>query len=108
LHLYLRTLPSSFIIIFIAPSLHRFHYHLHHCPSSPSWSSSSFITVIFLELVVAVTVSSRCLPRRCFQRVLNGFSLKGSENPNLHHATIFLTVATFCAQDRNQVRCCVN
>ncbi|XLT42291.1 hypothetical protein HN873_034895 [Arachis hypogaea] len=26
----------------------------------------------------------------------------GSENPNLHHAAIYLTVATLRAQDRNQ------
>ncbi|QHO35147.1 GDSL esterase/lipase [Arachis hypogaea] len=71
---------------------------------------SQFITVVFLELAVAVTVtiSSLCLARRCFERVLNGFSLKGSENSNLHHAAIYLTVATLRAQARNQVRRCVS
>ncbi|XLR19647.1 hypothetical protein S83_047559, partial [Arachis hypogaea] len=60
------------------------------------------------------------LPRACRRRhvrravvvfldaALNGFSLKGSENPNLHHAAIYLTVATLGPQDRNQVRpCCL-
>ncbi|XLT75779.1 hypothetical protein S245_032787 [Arachis hypogaea] len=94
--------PAAFIAIIVI-----FITAIHHTqpsqPSLPSSSSSSFITVVFLELAVAVTISSHCLPRRCFERVLNGFSLKGSENPNLHHAAIYLTVATLRAQDRNQV-----
>ncbi|KAL1342045.1 hypothetical protein AAHE18_09G131100 [Arachis hypogaea] len=61
-----------------------------------------------MPLCVAKTVHAQgmsvglCLARRCFERVLNGFSLKGSENPNLHHAAIYLTVATLRAQARNQ------
>ncbi|KAL1342057.1 hypothetical protein AAHE18_09G131100 [Arachis hypogaea] len=67
-----------------------------------------------MPLCVAKTVHAQgmsvglCLARRCFERVLNGFSLKGSENPNLHHAAIYLTVATLRAQARNQVRRCVS
>ncbi|XLR44260.1 hypothetical protein S83_028920, partial [Arachis hypogaea] len=39
--------------------------------------------------------------------VLHCYYAHDSENPNLHHVVIYLTVGTLCAQDRNQVCRCV-
>ncbi|XP_072087327.1 uncharacterized protein [Arachis hypogaea] len=78
-----RTQPSSFIHLYRSASSSQtqpasssrtiFITALHRTQpsssSSPSSSPSSFITVVFLELAVAVTVSGRCLPRRCFEKV---------------------------------------
>ncbi|XLR23352.1 hypothetical protein S83_051252, partial [Arachis hypogaea] len=95
---------------FILPSLHRLR----------RTQPSSLVIVIFIEQ--SLSRACRChhhgLPRACRHRhvrravvvfldaALNGFSLNGLENPNLHHGAIYLTVATFGAQDHNQVRPC--